>query len=564
MERDKRRKKLVMTAAAVVFAVVVAVAAVLVKRYMPSSAKMSGYDYFKVDSAADAVMVLLDGEQIHDMGRYEDGRLYLRQSFVEENVNLRFYYDQESNAVLYSDSGAVYTFYPDIRGYQDTVGNTFDTEYVVVKTIDGSLYIDFEHVAAVSNVSYVYAEAPDRLVLHTEHEEMTYAVTEKAASVRYRAGIKSKVLEKIEKGITLEYVETVDKDWVCVVTPSGYRGYIKASALSESYTAVPEDTYTEQYETNLCDDKVNMAWFQVTQRAANAYIDDYLKNTSGINTISPTWYSIESAEGDLSSLASGDFVNNMHTRGIKVWPLINDFNKEIDYEAMYSSKTARTKLINNLMQEAQQYGYDGYNIDFEYIKKDFAKDYLQFLRELSIACAKNSLVLSVDNYKPASHNTHYHLEEQAVFVDYIVIMGYDEHYSGSDAGSVASLPFVEEGISRAVSMVPSKQVINAVPFFTRIWTENSEGTKSRAVGIQAAIDTMQENGAIALWDEETGQYYCSYETSGGVVKIWFEEDRSLGEKMKLYAKYGLGGVAEWKLGLETPSVWSIISNGLNY
>ena len=235
-----------------------------------------------------------------------------------------------------------------------------------------------------------------------------------------------------------------------------------------------------------------------------------------------------------------------------------------DYAAFYSSKTARTKLITNLMQEARQYGYDGYNIDFEYVKKDFADDYLQFLRELSIACQNNGLVLSVDNYKPANHNAHYELAEQAVFVDYIVIMGYDEHYAGSDAGSVASLPFVEDGISRAVSMVPSEQVINAVPFYTRIWTENAGETKSRAVGMKAAMDAMQENGATAECDETTGQYYCTYETSAGTVQIWFEEDRSIGEKMKLYSKYKLGGVAEWKLGLETSSVWSIISNGLNY
>lgn len=562
MVRDNRRIKLVLAALAVV--IVMIAATILVKRYLPTGAKMSGYDYFEVDSGSDAVMAILDGTQYYDMGKYVDDRLYLLQEFVEDEINLRFYYDMESNTVLYANSETVYTFYPDIKGYQDTKGNTFDTDYDVVKMIDGKLYIDFEHVAAVSNIRYTYAKAPERVVIHTEHTETACVNVEQSSAVRYRAGIKSKVLEKIEKGTVLEYVEKIDDDWSCVITPSGYQGYIKTSAISEVYTSVPEDTYTESYTTNLLDYKVNMAWFQVTQAAANAYIDDYLADTSGINTISPTWYSIADAEGNLNSLAKAEFVQKMHNRGIQVWPLINDFDKEIDYEALYSSKTARTTLIHNLMREAVLYGYDGYNIDFEYVKKEFAEDYLQFLRELSIACQEKNLVLSVDNYKPASHNAHYHLEEQAVFVDYIVIMGYDEHYSGSDAGSVASLPFVEEGIQRAVDLVPSAQVINAIPFYTRIWTESAEGTKSRAVGIQASLDNMKENGAIALWDEETSQYYCSYETASGVVKIWFEEDRSLGEKMKLYKKYQLGGVAEWKLGLETPSVWSIISNGLNY
>lgn len=566
MERDRKRKLWKITAAVSAGILVILAAVLLIRKYMPTGQKMSGYDYFKTDSAAenDSTLVILDNEILYDKGRYIDGRLYLQQSFVQDNVNMRFYYDKESNAVLYSDWSAVYTYYPDVKGYRDQNGNTYDTEYEVIKMADDVIYIDFEYMAAVSNISYEYAKEPQRLVLHTTHEEQNEVTIRKNTVVRYRAGIKSKVLEKVKKGTVCQYVGAVDDDWIEVITPSGYQGYVKKNAASDVYTAVPEDTYTEEYQSNLCGYKVNMTWFQVTQRAANAYIDTYLEDVSGINTISPTWYSIADGTGELTSLASDTFVSNMHARGLKVWPLVNDFNNNVDYAAFYSSKTARTKLINNLMQEARQYGYDGYNIDFEYVKKDFADDYLQFLRELSIACQNNGLVLSVDNYKPANHNAHYELAEQAVFVDYIVIMGYDEHYAGSDAGSVASLPFVEDGISRAVSMVPSEQVINAVPFYTRIWTENAGETKSRAVGMKAAMDAMQENGATAEWDETTGQYYCTYETSAGTVQIWFEEDRSIGEKMKLYSKYKLGGVAEWKLGLETSSVWSIISNGLNY
>lgn len=562
MGQDKKKKKLLMIIAAAAV-IIAALAVALVKRYMPENKKMSGYDYFEI-SKEDSVFVILDNEIIYDKGKYIDGRLYLQQSFIEDNINMRFYYDKESNAVLYSDWSTVYTYYPDVKGFSSMSGQTYDTEYEVVKILDGEFYIDFEYTAAVTNISYTYADEPDRVVIHTKHEEQSYVDVKKDTVIRYRAGIKSKVLEKLKKGDVLEYVEEIDEDWVCVITESGYKGYVKKSTLSDVYTEVPKDTYTEEYKSSLCDYKINMAWFQVTQRAANAYIDSYLEEAVGLNTISPTWYSIADENGEISSLASQDFVNNMKSRGIQVWPLINDFNKDIDYAAFYSSKTARTALINNLMQEARQYGFDGYNIDFEYVKKDFADDYLQFLRELSIACQNNNLILSVDNYKPASHNEHYQLAEQAVFADYIVIMGYDEHYAGSEAGSVASISFVEDGISRAVDMVPSKQVINAVPFYTRIWTENSGETKSRAVGMQAAIDNMQQNGAAAVWDEETGQYYCSYETSDGIVKIWFEEERSLGEKMKLYSKYKLGGVAEWKLGLEKPTVWSIISEGLNY
>lgn len=114
-----------------------------------------------------------------------------------------------------------------------------------------------------------------------------------------------------------QYVGAVDDDWIEVITPSGYQGYVKKNAASDVYTAVPEDTYTEEYQSNLCGYKVNMTWFQVTQRAANAYIDTYLEDVSGINTISPTWYSIADGTGELTSLASDTFVSNMHCQGLK-------------------------------------------------------------------------------------------------------------------------------------------------------------------------------------------------------------------------------------------------------
>jgi spore germination protein YaaH/outer membrane lipoprotein-sorting protein len=564
MKRKKQKfgKKLGIFVIFTVFIAILVLAVFLIKRYMPTSEKMSGYTYFDVKDSND-VYVMCDDESYSDVGVYSGERIYLLQSFVEEEINIRFYYDKESNAVLYSDSNAVYMFYPDMKGYNDTV-NTYDTDYEVVKTIDGKLYTAFDYVAERSSIVYTYADEPKRLIIDTEFEQKECVNAKKTAAVRYRAGIKSPVLKKVQSGEKLYFVEELDEEWSCVMTEDGFTGYIKSSALGEHYSYSAENTYTESYTPNLRSEKVNLAWFQVTQAAANANIYSYLENVTGLNTISPTWYSIADAEGNLNSLASADFVSNMHARGIQVWPLINDFSKDVDYESLYSSRQARTKLINTLMQEAANYGYDGYNIDFEYVKQAYVEDYLQFLRELSIACHARGLYLSVDNYKPASHNMFYNLKEQSVFVDYIIIMGYDEHYAGSDAGSVASLGFVQEGIEAALAQVPSRQLMNAVPFYTRIWTTNSEGTTSRAVGIQSALNAVGQNGATAEWNEETGQYYATYENSSGTVQIWLEEDRSLSEKMKLYKKYQLGGVAEWKLGLETDSVWSIISDGLQY
>lgn len=192
-----------------------------------------------------------------------------------------------------------------------------------------------------------------------------------------------------------------------------------------------------------------------------------LENTKGINVISPTWFALTDSEGNFSSFASSAYVKRAHDMGIEVWGLIDNFsNKDaVDTYELLSYTSRREKLTENLVNTALEYGLDGINVDFESISQDAGTHFIQFIRELSVTCRKNGLVLSVDNYVPTGYTDHYDRKEQGVFADYVIIMGYDEHYSGSpEAGSVASIGFVEDGIRRTVDQVPAEKVINAVPF----------------------------------------------------------------------------------------------------
>lgn len=560
-QRQKRNVRRIGLLVSAVLAVVLA-GILLVQRVMPTSEQMSGFDYFDVSAESGRVMVILDGVQDNDTGIWLDDRLYLPQAYIADNINVRFYYDKESQAVLYTSPDTTYTFMPDMSEYTDGKGTVYQTDKPVIRIAEDILYIDFEFVAARTNCAYTYGQEPARVVIQFPGEEKNFVTARKNTEVRYRAGIKSPILEKLSEGEQLEYLRKIDDAWSEVRTDSGFIGYVKTAHLTDVFAVVLDDTYEDAYTSISRGHKISMAWFQVSNVSANAYIDSYLTQTEGLNTISPTWYSITSEQGEMSSLVSPEFVNKMTSRGIEVWPLVNDFDKNLDYKALYSSRAARTKMINTLLSDAARYGYGGINIDFENIKSGYGHDFLQFIRELSVACQENNLVLSTDNYKPESYNSCYNLKEQAAFVDYVIIMGYDEHYAGSEAGSVASLPFVEEAIADTVEMVPENQVINAMPFYTRIWTENSAGTTSRAVGMQAAIDDLNANGAVALWDDTTGQYFGSYEKNDSIIKIWFEEDKSIEEKMKLYEKYQLAGVSGWKLGLEKPTVWSVINTYL--
>lgn len=553
----KRIKGIIIAAAAAGLVVIVAAMFVIV-RYTPTKEKMSGYKYFDIDMNTDKVLVMIDGESYPDTGINIDGRLYLPQEFIADNINVGFYYDKESDATLYSDTSYIYAFKKNQNDYSDDTGKTYTMDYSVIRDVDGECFIAWDYVAERTDCEYQYASEPDRLNVTLKRDAKQCVTAGKKAAVRYRGGIKSPVLEYVSKGDRLEYVDDID-EWIKVTTVSGYTGYVKKSEVSDTFEYVREQKAVEEHNFLLKNEKITLAWFQVSGTAGNSSIDNNISTISGVNVIAPTWYSVTDASGNMSSYASADFVSKMHQRGIDVWALVSDFDTNVDFAQLYSSKAARTNMVNKLVGEAKSYGFDGINLDYENIKSAYAKDYLQFVRELSVACERNGIVLSTDNYKPEAYNRCYNLKEQSRFVDYVIVMAYDEHYAGTDAGSVASLPFVKEAVEDTVQLVGKEHVIAGIPFYTRIWTTTDGNTTSRAVGMQAAIDQLNSDGQVALWNDDCGQYVASYTVGSSTRQIWFEEEKSIEAKMQVIQQENTAGVACWKLGLEKSTVWSVIS-----
>ena len=553
----KRIKGIIIAAAAAGLVVIVAAMFVIV-RYTPTKEKMSGYKYFDIDKNTDKVLVMIDGESYPDTGINIDGRLYLPQEFIADNINVGFYYDKESDATLYSDTSYIYAFKKNQNDYSDDTGKIYTMDYSVIRDVDGECFIAWDYVAERTDCEYQYAPEPDRLNVTLKSEAKQCVTAGKKAAVRYRGGIKSPVLEYVSKGDRLEYVDDID-EWIKVTTVSGYTGYVKKSEVSDTFEYVREQKAVEEHNFLLKNEKITLAWFQVSGTAGNSSIDNNMSTISGVNVIAPTWYSVTDESGNMSSYASADFVSKMHQRGIDVWALVSDFDTNVDFAQLYSSKAARTNMVNKLVGEAKSYGFDGINLDYENIKSAYAKDYLQFVRELSVVCERNGIVLSTDNYKPEAYNRCYNLKEQSKFVDYVIVMAYDEHYAGTDAGSVASLPFVKEAVEDTVQLVGKEHVIAGIPFYTRIWTTTDGNTTSRAVGMQAAVDQLNSDGQVALWNDDCGQYVASYTVGNATRQIWFEEEKSIEAKMQVIQENNVAGVAGWKLGLEKSSVWPVIS-----
>ena len=558
MNKSTAGKKRIVIVAAFVILIVVMAAMFMIVRYTPTKEKMNGYVFFNLDKSTDKTMVIIDGKQYSDIGVVTDGRHYLPQEFVADNINAGFYYDKESQAVLYSDSSYMYTYMSGKNVYTDDTGKTYNTDYPVVIDINGECFIAWEYIAEHTDCEYAYGSEPERINISIERENKQCVTVKKKSAVRYRGGIKSPVLEYVQKGDRLVYEDDLD-DWIKVTTATGYTGYIKKTEASDTFEYIREEKNYETHNYNMKDDKVTLAWFQVSGVAGNSGIDNNIATASGVNVLAPTWYSVTDSSGSMSCYASAGLVNKMHQRGTDVWALVSDFDTNVDFAALYSSKKARTNMVNTLINDAEKYGFDGINLDFENIKSAYAKDYLQFVRELSIECERKGLVLSTDNYKPEAYNRCYNLKEQSRFVDYVIVMAYDEHYAGTDAGSVASLPFVKEAVEDTVQLVGKEHVIAGIPFYTRIWTTTDGNTTSRAVGMQAAVDQLNSDGQVALWNDDCGQYVASYTVGNSTRQIWFEEEKSIEAKMQVIQENNVAGVAGWKLGLEKSSVWSVIS-----
>lgn len=558
MNKSTAGKKRIVIVAAFVILIVVMAAMFMIVRYTPTKEKLNGYVFFNLDKSTDKTMVIIDGKQYSDTGVVTDGRHYLPQEFVADNINAGFYYDKESQAVLYSDSAYMYTYMSGENVYTDDTGKTYNTDYPVVIDINGECFIAWEYIAEHTDCEYAYGSEPERINISIERENKQCVTVKKKSAVRYRGGIKSPVLEYVQKGDRLVYEDDLD-DWIKVTTATGYTGYIKKTEASDTFEYIREEKNYETNNYNMKDDKVTLAWFQVSGVAGNSGIDNNIATASGVNVLAPTWYSVTDSSGSMSCYASAGLVNKMHQRGTDVWALVSDFDTNVDFAALYSSKKARTNMVNTLINDAEKYGFDGINLDFENIKSAYAKDYLQFVRELSIECERKGLVLSTDNYKPEAYNRCYNLKEQSRFVDYVIVMAYDEHYAGTDAGSVASLPFVKEAVEDTVQLVGKEHVIAGIPFYTRIWTTTDGNTTSRAVGMQAAVEQLNSDGQVALWNDDCGQYVASYTVGNSTRQIWFEEEKSIEAKMQVIQENNVAGVAGWKLGLEKSSVWSVIS-----
>lgn len=536
----------------------VAVGMKLYDKYSYSKERMDISEYFGISQEWQTAMIVADAVS-EDQAVLRDGNYYLPLTFVQQNLNDKFYYDRYEKLLLFTTPTEVYEIPVNSSSYT-IAGQPQQAEKTIWILQDEVPYVELDFVAQYSDFLCQIHEEPARMQIYLAAETKQVAQIRKDTAVRYQGGIKSDVLKDVKKGDKVYVLEQMET-WSKVKTEDSVIGYVENKRLgdvTDEQIVLPGAYVAPVYTSISKDYPINLVWHQVTNATANSGVDALLSATKGVTTISPTWFFLNDNYGNFTSIADQSYVDNMHARGIEVWALIDNFTNDVDIAQILSTTTSRKTLINNLVQTTLAYNIDGINIDFEEVPQEAGADYVQFLRELSIPCRQNGIVLSVDNYVPTEYTAHYGRAEQGEVIDYFIIMGYDEHYGGSSqAGSVASYDYVKAGIENTIKDVPASKVINAVPFYTRLW-KIADGVSSEALTMSGAENVLAQHGVTAVWDGETQQNFAEFEADGAVYQIWLEDTQSLSAKLNLMSGYRLAGVAAWKLGLEKAQVWDVI------
>lgn len=536
----------------------------VIKRYTPTKEHMS-LDDFYVLTQEDQAAVILNGEY-KEADESSDGvyaiftgdGIYLEIDFVKDALDDGYVYDATENVLRYVTDTDVISASLNSESY--TVGRSKESlGKSVVVTENGDYFLSADFLVLFTDMNYAAFSEPNRVVIETAGYEKEVATLKRDCALRRFGGVKSKILKDAEKGDSVIVLEDYGK-WSHVLTEDGVLACVQNRRLSDTENVTVAKNLSERTYNHLTvDGDLILGWHQVTSTSANSSVSEVVSGTN-LTVVSPTWFSLSDNLGNIKSLASSDYVTYCHENDIQVWGLVSNLeNSNVDTTTVLSTTSYRDNLVNNLITQAITYNLDGINVDMEALSLSAKDGYIEFIRELSLKCENNDIILSVDNYVPSDSTAFYNRSEQAKYADYVVIMAYDEHYAGSDeAGSVASIGFVEQGVADTLEEVPAEQIILGMPFYARVWVQNGDSLTSSAYGMEDMASFLERNDATSTWSETDGQYYAEFTEDGVVYRAWIEDATSLAKKLDVMKTNELAGGAFWKLGFETSDIWDTI------
>jgi len=533
--------------------------------YKPNNEIVPAFDEGKL-------VLVIEGEQ--DVSAQEPkivkGEILLPFSIVKKYFDKNIYWDETLNIVSVTTENRV------IRMKTDSLEAFVNNEPMKLKIPvvkdGGQVYVPIEFLSDLYGIKISYIDSSNVIIIDYKDSERIIAKSiDPKAVVRRGHTIKYPIIRKLDINESNQEEKELRVfghygDWYKVRTWDGAIGYIEKRFVEVKDIVVQDIPNKKEKKSNWKPKKgkVNLTWDQVYERRNDLSAMD---NIDGLDVVSPTWFQLKSADGELINRAYSQYVDWAHSNGYKVWALLaNDFS---DYEMVsefLNNTNYRDNLIKKVLAYSALYNLDGINIDFENMYESDRDAFTQFVREITPFLKEQGLVVSVD----VNDISCYDKKALSEVVDYIMYMSYDQHWRTSPvAGSVAQITWVEKRVKRVIEQekVPVDKLLLGIPFYTRVWTEatNESGKKTlenRALSMEESRNTVLQNNAKVVWEEESGQFYAYYEKEDTVNKIWIEDTNSINLRASLVHKYNLAGTCAWSSNFASSDVWGVLKKNL--
>jgi|LSQX01.2.fsa_nt_gb spore germination protein YaaH len=553
--------------------------------FITGCAALAGYLYkqhFKANetvvSAYDSAntVLIIGGEQIIDEKPpvVSDGQVLLPFSTVKSHLDPYIWWDQTLKKVTITTEDRVIQMQTDSL---DAYINNHPMELKFPATeIEGAVYIPINFLASFYKIRINYVSTTNVVMIDWEdtihrigYPVSTKSVVRKGRHIRYPILRQFQDSDLQSEASKMHIFEEYDK-WYKVRTADGILGYILKEEVvvkSIELARIPE---LVKRAPALPAGKINLVWDQMYQ-PTKAYLD--WKAEEGIDILSPTWFQIANEKGDFINRADDQYVTWAHDNGYQVWALVaNDFSNIDNTSSILNDGLKREYVIKQILAFSALYNLDGINIDFENMYKNDKEAFTQFVRELTPLLREQGLVVSVDVGIPDGSDTWsrcYDRKALGETVDYVCLMTYDQTWAGANqAGSTAELDWVEENLKKTLKEVPADKLLLGIPLYTRLWEETADESgkikakTGKALSMQAAVRLMEENNAVAQWDEKSAQYVVAYTRDDVTYKMWLENEHSVNYKSALAHKYNLAGTAAWSHNFANEKVWTVFAENL--
>ena len=271
-------------------------------------------------------------------------------------------------------------------------------------------------------------------------------------------------------------------------------------------------------------------------------------------------------DGTLRGRPSRRLINEAHAMGIRVSLVVSNLTKQGQFSTTLMSRLVRdqefaTLVWRNIRDVLVDYQLDGVNLDLEKTAPADRRLFSQLIQTWSRLFQRANFIVSID--VPAKTESDplnvwrgsFEYKSIGQSFDEVILMTYEEHWGGSPPGSVASLSWVTQVLNYAIANIARDKIFMGIPLYGYDWPEGGTG---KAISYQRAIELAQRQGAPLQWDATQHSTFFRYETGGVRHTVYFEDPRSLREKLELAEQKGIRGVALWEMNLSYPRFWEVL------